>query len=313
MYIITMSIKPTLLSQLTEFQEPKLLWESLCRSFEVGNDSRKFDLKNRLGLIPFNENAGVEAYFSQFKQTLAQLSAIGVKIDDSDLVQIVMKSLPDSYDYWLQNYTSSGHFPTLDQLQARLMLEESRRQTRSVGKRPTVSHDVDTEALYFQGAQYHWSGGRYNSGAPSQQNQGSSNRFHNNNAGYNNRGIRCFYCGRYGHPKDMCPERLADIRKLEADRRSKLGISHSANIVSDEKNWPQPESCEVDSTVPPDEGNYEVFEAALSSLDLNSSDSGWYLDSGATQHVTGNRDNFSSLEEYSGSVKTAGGVNHPIS
>jgi len=101
----------------------------LYRLFEIDNDNHKFDLKNRLALIPFSKNARVEVYFSQFKQTLAQLSAIGVKIDDSDLVQIVMKSLPKSFDYWLQNYTSSGNFPTLDQLQARSMLEESRRQS----------------------------------------------------------------------------------------------------------------------------------------------------------------------------------------
>jgi len=99
MYILTMSIKPTLLSQLTKFQEPKSLWDSLYRSFEIDNDSRKFDLKNRLALILFSENSGVQTYFSQFKQTLAQLSAIGVKIEDSDLAQIVMKSLLDSFDY----------------------------------------------------------------------------------------------------------------------------------------------------------------------------------------------------------------------
>jgi len=101
MYIISMSIKPSHLAQLTEYQEPRLLWNFLCQSFEVDNDSRKFKLKNRLTLLSFSESSRVEAYFSQFRQNLAQLSAIGVKIDDTDLVQIVMKALPDSFDSFL--------------------------------------------------------------------------------------------------------------------------------------------------------------------------------------------------------------------
>jgi hypothetical protein len=157
MYIINMSIKPSLLAQLTEYQEPTLLWNFLCQSFEVDNDSRKFDLKNRLSLIPFSKSARVENYFSQFRQNLAQLSAIGVKIDDADLVQIVMKALPDSYDYFLQNFTSSGRFPTLDQLQTRMMLEESRRQSKI-----EIKTTVDSEALFFRGAPQYRHNGQHN-------------------------------------------------------------------------------------------------------------------------------------------------------
>jgi len=64
MYILNMSIKPSLLAQLTKYQEPSLLWNFLCQSFEVDNDSRKFELKNRLFLLFFFESLGVESYFS---------------------------------------------------------------------------------------------------------------------------------------------------------------------------------------------------------------------------------------------------------
>jgi len=105
-----MSIKSTLLAQLTEFQDPRSLWELMCRLFEIDDNNRKFDLKNRLAFILLSKSSDVEVYFLQFKQTLAQLSAIRVKIDDSDLVQIVMKSFLNSFDYWLQNYISSRNF-----------------------------------------------------------------------------------------------------------------------------------------------------------------------------------------------------------
>ena len=109
----------------------------------------------------------------------------------------------------------------------------------------------------------------------------------------------------------MCPERLVDIRKLEADRRMKLGIkTFSANITQDES-WTLPETRAVDEiTEQVEDEHFELFEAALSSLDIHDIDFGWYLDSGATQHVSGDRSHFTSLYQFSGNVKTVGGQSH---
>lgn len=86
MYILTMSIWPNLYDVLINFQEPTALWDSMYWSFKNANDSKKFDLKNHFGLIVFSKALGVENYFSQFCQILAELSPIGVLIDDPDLV-----------------------------------------------------------------------------------------------------------------------------------------------------------------------------------------------------------------------------------
>jgi len=124
------------------------------------------------------------------------------------------------------------------------MLEESRRQSKTGSKNVIV----ESEALYFRGdyrggqqsryLQQNRLGGRnFQNGQPSRfQGQFSASQGNSNpSGGFQNRQIQCFYCGRFGHPKDMCPERLVDIRKLEADRRAKLGIGQiSANVVQEE-------------------------------------------------------------------------------
>jgi len=83
----------------------------------------------------------------------------------------------------------------------------------------------------------------------------------------------------------MCPKRLVDIRKLEADRRDNFGFSQiSANIAK--KNRGLAQNCVV--LEPLDQENnksYEVFKVAISSLDIRDSHSRWYLDSRATRHV----------------------------
>jgi len=101
----------------------------------------------------------------------------------------------------------------------------------------------------------------------------------------------------------MCPERLIDIQKLEANRRNKLGIrSFSPNVVQDES-WATPKVCAIQNGPEQhNDKNFEFFEAAILSLDIHDSDSGWYLNFGATQHMNGNRSNFTNLDQFSGSV-----------
>jgi hypothetical protein len=48
------------------------------------------------------EESTFEQYFSRFKSILAQLLALGVKILDANLVQIVMKVVPNNYDSFMQ-------------------------------------------------------------------------------------------------------------------------------------------------------------------------------------------------------------------
>jgi hypothetical protein len=85
-----------------------------------------------------------EQYFADLKDIMSRLAAIGERIPDSVLVQIVMKGLPYSYDSFLQHYTAAGRFPTMIELHNNLLLEESRRQVRVAAK--------TEEALYFRAA-----------------------------------------------------------------------------------------------------------------------------------------------------------------
>lgn len=77
MYILIMFIRPSLLSLLINYQNPKELGDFLHILFENAHDNRKFDLKNRLSLIVFSDGLGIENYFFQFRHILVELSASG--------------------------------------------------------------------------------------------------------------------------------------------------------------------------------------------------------------------------------------------
>ncbi len=102
LYIMTWSIKSGLFEELIDFDNPKELWNFLKTNFEIFDDSRKFHLRNKFGLIMMTEESTFEQYFSKFKSVLAQLLALRVKILDANLVQIVMKVVTNNYDSFMQ-------------------------------------------------------------------------------------------------------------------------------------------------------------------------------------------------------------------
>jgi hypothetical protein len=142
LYIMTWSTKSGLLEELIDFDDPKELWNFLKINFEIFDDSCKFHLRNKFSLITMTEESTFEQYFSKFKSVLAQLLALGVKVLNANLVQIMMKVVPNNYDFSMQQYTNQAKFPSFQHLQTILLLEESRQQIRK-GVRESL------EALYF--------------------------------------------------------------------------------------------------------------------------------------------------------------------
>jgi hypothetical protein len=87
--------------------------------------------------------------------------------------------------------------------------------------------------------------------------------------------------------------------------------------VTDEPTWEidladMPYETFEDGDGPQHDG--DVFEAAIAALDLNQGgDTGWYLDTGASRHVSGNEATFDSLDSnWASLVSTTGGHNHQI-
>lgn len=93
----------------------------------------------------------------------------------------------------------------------------------------------------------------------------------------------------------------------------KLGIKISlANLAQEKHERPEPGDCSIDATFTTDETNHHAFETAISLLNSQYPNASWYLDSGATQHVSEDLQSFNSLELLSGNNKTAVCQNHPI-
>ena len=80
-----------------------------------------------------NKDKGVAPFFPKIAQVRDQLSAIGITVDDDDLVQTVFDGLPNSWETFLEALSRRESQPNFDRLWHDCLEEEGIIQSRSNG------------------------------------------------------------------------------------------------------------------------------------------------------------------------------------
>ena len=81
---------------ITPLKTAKECFDTLTNLYEKKAPNQKRVLKKRLRTLKMNKDEGVAPFFTKIAQVRDQLSAIGVPMDDDDLVQTVFDGLPSS-------------------------------------------------------------------------------------------------------------------------------------------------------------------------------------------------------------------------
>ncbi|CAM6089776.1 unnamed protein product [Calypogeia fissa] len=112
------------------------LWITLKKHYyEPAALQRKLDLKTSLMLLKMSEAMFVQDYLQQMQQLVVELSCVGEKIPDKELVQIILRNLPKSWNNFMAEYgvilsqDNKSDFQ-LASLQEYMQAEESRRRAR---------------------------------------------------------------------------------------------------------------------------------------------------------------------------------------
>ena len=119
------------------------------------------------------------------------------------------------------------------------------------------------------------------------------------------RDSKCNFCGMDGHFERECDlkfilDRIKDYEHRLLEKRNK-------NLSGQVHNVEEPtEDLLADQVV-------DACLVELNMLEVPQSSSSWYLDSGATHHVSGDQNVFSSISPTSGSqIRSAGGHSHDV-
>ena len=138
---------------------------------------------------------------------------------------------------------------------------------------------------------------------------------------YRNRGPQrprnetCNFCGLTGHFERECD--LRSILDRLKDYEHRLNEQRQRNLNGQVHHLEEPsESFSLNPPPNDEETADQIVDACLMELNLLETPpntTSWYLDSGATHHVSGEQSAFSSIRSTSGAqVKSAGGHSHPV-
>ena len=176
------------------------IWKYLKELHETSDKSRAFFLKNQLFSIMMDERMSLQEHLTKIKDIRDQLEAIGRKMEEEDMVVITLKSLPSSYEHFIEtlNITSTNvdlKFPEL----CTKLLQQDRWKQQFGSSASTTSSEQAFAARSFQPNISNHQSSQPSQHQPSAQSLDGSTK----------QNVQCNYCHKFGHMKFECRKRLA--------------------------------------------------------------------------------------------------------
>ncbi|KAL9414549.1 hypothetical protein AB3S75_042924 [Citrus x aurantiifolia] len=257
------------------------VWTSLTNQFGARTRARILHLRTQIQTTK-KGSLNIHDYYSRMKSMLNQLRAVGNNMSDDDFVMCVLAGLGPEYDSIVTNINSMPESPSLSEVYGMLLSQENRTEQN------LSSGAVEANYTQMRNGRRNWgnndrTGNQYqpgivfrNPGSRNGNNQGNQNpqdkgkgKAIANDDGSESKGP-CQICLKMGHTAAECWHRF------------------KKNFV------PQPNRRK------------ETRGAYVASTDGQSSGA-WYLDSGATNHVTNALGNININSEYQGNDQLAVG------
>ncbi|KAH9762162.1 Integrase catalytic domain-containing protein [Citrus sinensis] len=135
------------------------------------------------------ESTMVADHINTLKTLFSQLTTLGHNIEENECAELLLQSLPDSYDQLIINLTNNNPADSLvfDDVAASILNEESRRKNKE--NRQASSQQVEALSVMK---------GRSTERGPS----GSQN--HGRSKFRSKKNVKCYNCGKKGHVKKEC-------------------------------------------------------------------------------------------------------------
>jgi hypothetical protein len=197
MSIIVDSIKDHLIPYISHLDSSKKMYDALTNLFSVRNIGQIMSLKNELRDMKMNDDDSITSYFVRISQLRDQLQAIEEIISEKELVNIVLNSLPKTWDAFSASMNTRKEYPTFEELWTCCAQEESK---ISAKEKPQNKYDDQAFTTRFKNFRNKRMLGSKRK--PNQEKDISE--------------IQCFNCQKYGHYKNHCPELKKRKEKHEA-------------------------------------------------------------------------------------------------
>ena len=284
--IITLNIKDSQIPHIQDATTAKEAWASFREVHQGIGTNGRMVLMQRLWALKMREGQDMAEHLNQFRELANQLRGLstdGKGVDDGELLTILTLSLPESYEPLVMALQSRTDLITFDVMAGRLLQESARRHVGQVTHRAPASSSIVGSNTAFTANRILSSQGStgrtgfirngrgrggYRGRSRSLQLGGGSSGSRPANPGSSGadrtrvgHGTRCHYCGKEGHRKKECYKRKSD------EGSGTTGLSTEFTFLAQEP--------------------------------VERTPMGWVIDSGASQHLCGDRTQFTSYTNIS--------------
>ena len=290
--ILCLSVRDEIIPHISEISDPAVVWATVKSLYETSGNARKLLLKSRLYNLKLEKGGSVAEFLKEVKDISNQLIAIGETVLNDEIVEHVLNA--ESYEHFVSSIGLRDRLPDVTTLTGLLLHDEVRRELRGSRRLATEAHLARSSRRLSSRkgiSQKNCSGQRTSTRAATT-NNGTSK-------------LACHWCFKDSHLMRDCPDLFAELRRRADDHKKKSGTVANAATFSDSSE----EFQEADDVPAEDKENYcdlDQIEAHLASS--------WYVDSGASKHITRNIDafeNFRSVDSPT-SIKIADGKAYPV-
>ncbi|GMJ14768.1 hypothetical protein HRI_005146000 [Hibiscus trionum] len=184
-----LALADEVLSSIEEKKTAKEIWDHLAKLYEVKSLHNKIFLKRKLYTLRMSESTSVTEHLNTLNTLFSQLTSLSYKIESQERAELLLQSLPDSYDQLIINLTNNNLTSDLvfDDVAAAVLEEENRRKN----KEDRQGNLQQAEALTVM------------RGRSTERGQSSSHN-HGRSKLRSKKNLKCYNCGKKGHLKKDC-------------------------------------------------------------------------------------------------------------
>ena len=311
MYVLKTTIDKELVEYIRKAETPKVAWDTLAALFSKKNDARLQLLESELMTISQGDLT-INQYFKKVKSLCSEIAELDPeeKITEQRMRRIIAHGLRTEFSGFMAAIRGWSTQPTLLELENMLANQEA--LTRQITR---VSPRKEEEALF--GGQKK---GRHKSkpnvkGKPGQQWKPNLGRKASGGAQTqsqedDDQKDRCYNCGKKGHyARDCWYKRKKGHGNVATSKSQEQSAQESSGY---EETWDAEAAVAIASSQV--EENEEVALAVVPKEEKINYRSDWIIDSGCSNHMTGDVQKLEDLEKYKGNqvIVTANNSKLPI-
>lgn len=276
------SIDRVTIEQIQDRRSSKIIWESMKKKFGGNERVRKSllqKLRRDFEILEMNESEKVEEYFKRVLTITNKMRSNRETMTESKVVEKILRTLSEKFMYMVVSIEESKDIESIsiDELQASLVVHEGK------FKKSERGDDQALKVAYGRGSGTRGRG----------RGRGRGKTYLDKST------VECYKCHKLGHFKNECPMWESEANYADFEREEVLLMAY----IEEEENGEEDAEVNLENAEVNLE-NAELMMMTYSGKQENLRKRAWFLDSGCSNHMSGDRELFSTLSgDFKHSVK----------